>query len=124
MDEFALVRRKAEQLRAQVDDAGYSPSSEMPANVHEVVDVLDQVIAAESAEGVPRQVGGVYFFKAVEVEKELGLEGFSSEFRKIHEALGRDVEREQALIENEEEFMEKYGADVVRRLDEQWRPDE
>lgn len=122
MDDFELVKSHAQSLYRQVKAAGYSRGGDFSQNVHTVIDVLEEVVEAESADDIPRQVGGVYFFKAVAVEEELGLDGFSTAFRKIHVVLGRDIEMERQLIEGEEKFMDTYGADVARQLDEQHRP--
>lgn len=123
MDNFELTQSHAQKLYRQVKAAGYSRGGDFSENVHAVIDVLEQVVEAKSVEDVPRQVGGVYFFKAADVEKELGIDGFATAFRKIHVVLGRDVEMERRLIEGEEKFIDKYGADVARQLDEQHRPE-
>jgi hypothetical protein len=122
MDDFALAQSQAGKLRKHVMGAGYSRTGGFSENVHEVVEVLTQIVDAGSVDDIPQQVGGVYYFKSVDVERELGLDGFASEFRKIHVVLGRDVEMERRLIDTEEDVNEKYGADVARQLDEQHRP--
>jgi hypothetical protein len=123
MDTFELAKSHARKLHGQVVEAGYAREGDFSQNVHTVVEVLEKVLEAESTEDIPRQVGGDHFFQAVAVEKELGLEGFSSEFRKIHVVIGRDIELERRTIEAEEAFIEKHGADVARQLDESYRPD-
>jgi len=123
MDSVSLVRRKATELLEEVQAAGYTETSDVEAHVHTVVSILEQCAGAQSPGDIPRQVGGDYFFMAGAVENEYGLDGFADEFRKIHEALGSDAALERRLIEGEEQLVEKLGADMVRRLDSQWRPE-
>jgi hypothetical protein len=117
MDDISLVRGKATQLLEQVRNAGYTDTSDVDEHVHTVVSVLKTCTRAETPEQIPKQVGGDYFFMAMAVESEYGLDGFATEFRKIHEALGRDAALERKLIEGEEEFAEKHGSNLAKRLD-------
>lgn len=117
METLDLVRRQADKLLTRVEQAGYYEQDITDNHVHDVVGVLEDIRAAESADEIPRQVGGTLFFKAVAVEDELGLDNFATDFRKIHEALGRDAELEQRLVEGEEALDDE----TVRRLDEQDR---
>lgn len=117
MNQLELVQWKAQKLLDDVEAAGYRSRDIDNENVHEVVNVIEQIITASSTDDVPRQVGGTIFFKSVDVEKELGIQDFSTEFRKIHEALGRDAELEERLVNGEEEL----PAHVINMLDEQER---
>lgn len=117
MDTLPLVRLQASKLLSRVEQADYAPNTIDDEQVHEVVAVLEDIQAAETLDDIPRQVGGTLFFKAVTVENELGLDNFATEFRKIHEALGRDADLERRLVDAEEELPDK----MVRVLDDQER---
>lgn len=97
-----LVKWKAKKLLNKIRNNKYQDIQSK--KIIEVIECLEIVISAENIEDIPRDIGGDLYFKSVEVEKELGIKNFSSEFRKIHEALGRDAELERKLTENEKDL--------------------
>lgn len=100
-DIIRLVKWKANNLLKKIDKNKENIESK---KILEVIEALEEVKKAETKEDIPREIGGVLYFKSVEVEKQLGIKNFSSEFRKIHESLGRDAELEANLTDNEEKL--------------------
>lgn len=114
-DQLELAKQQAERLLKRVKNRNsLDKIREKNDKVEEVISVLEDIPYAEKPEDIPRQIGGVLFFKSVEVEKELDIEGFPEEFRKIHVLLGRDLEMERNHIQAEKSL----GSDA-RRIDEQ-----
>lgn len=109
-----LVKWKADSLLTQIDNNSDNIESE---DILEVKESLEAVRRADSTEDIPRQVGGILFFKSVQVEKQFDIDGFASEYRKIHEALGRDADLEKRLIENEEPLDKQKVREIEKHLD-------
>lgn len=104
MSNLSLVKWKAEKLLDQIEKADGEINS---IQGKEVRAALLKVKNANTVEEVPKQIGGTLFFKSVQIEDELGLDEFSSEFRKIHEALHRDAKLEKELTKQKESLDEK-----------------
>lgn len=104
MSNLNLVKWKAEKLLDQIQKADNTINS---IQGKEVRAALVKVKQADSVDDVPKQIGGTLFFKAVQIEDELDLDEFASEFRKIHEALHRDAKLEKELTKQKNSLDEK-----------------
>lgn len=112
-NDLELAKWKANNLLDKIE----KPKNEIESDdILVVIEALEDVIEARNVEDIPREIGGVLFFKSVEIEKQLGIDGFASEFRKIHESLGRDAELERELIQNEEQL----DLSKLRKIDDKY----
>lgn len=115
-ENIELAKMQARKLKNMVENSDTNISSD---DGYEVMDAIEKTLEADTKEDIPKEIGGVLFFKSNTIAKNHNIQNFPSEFRKIHVLLGRDIDMEKRHIKQEKEC--DLNSYELRELDKQSR---
>lgn len=115
-EKLDMAKMQAKRLKKIIDNSDVVITSQ---DSKEVITAINKTIKATSEDEVPSQIGGDLYFKSNTLSKKLEVDDFSSQFRKIHVLLGRDIDMERRHIEYEENS--DLNSIELRELDEKSR---